>query len=279
MSNDALRAAIDDGDVAAVRALVNSRPAAATEDVSWDDGRGAQLSSAPIGYVALARFHGRYHHDRAGELALALLDGGAPVEGAPDARETPLVTAASYNEPEVAQALIARGADLTGKGYAAPGGSALAHATFFGNGDMAALLVAAGAPVRSLAEAVGAGRLEHSQLASATPDEHVNALRTAAVCDRPEAIDWLLDAGVDVNASNYIDGADGGTALHWAAWHGKVKACRRLVQRGADPEQRDQSFNGTPLDWCRVRRARLFTPSPGHDAVETYLYATASGVE
>ncbi len=254
--------AIDDGDVLAVTALLAADPALATAELEWSDGRGAALSSEAISYASMARFHGRADHDRAGEVARALLDGGAPVEGAPGAQETPIVTAASYDEPDVVRVLIERGADVRGRGFAAPGGTALAHATYFGNGEVARILVEAGAPVGSVAEAIAAGVGGEVPL----DEQGAYALRAAAVCDRPEGIERVLAVGVPVDAVAY-----GGTALQWAAWFGRVRSVRHLVERGADAQHRDETHGGRAIDWCRYRHGELFRPSPGHAAVLAYL--------
>jgi uncharacterized protein len=95
-------------------------------------------------------------------------------------------------------------------------------------------------------------------------------MRTAAVCERIEAIGRLLDAGTDIHAE-----VEDGTALHWAAWYGKPRSVRHLLDRSAAPQRRDSTPGGTPLDWCRIRRDQLFRPSPGHDAVEEQLAAAS----
>jgi uncharacterized protein len=78
-----------------------------------------------------------------------------------------------------------------------------------------ALLVAAGAPVN--ARFVG----PHEE----TP------MHWAASADDVEAIDALLDAGADIEASGAV--LTGGTALDDAVVFAQWKAARRLVQRGA----------------------------------------------
>lgn len=201
-----------------------------------------------------------------GDIARVLLAAGAPVDGAPGAEETPIVTAASYDEPGVATALADAGADLDGRGHAAPGGTALAHAVYYGNPAVADVLVHAGAITHTLAEAAGAGDIGERTLTGRSADELAWALRGAALCERLDVLDRLLAAGVDVDSAT-----ERGTALQWAAWAGKPGAVRRLVERGADPDRRDPEHDGTPLGWCRHRRAELFRPSPGHDAVEAYL--------
>ncbi len=267
MTSDDLRVAIDDGDLAGAHAVLAVDPAAVTRALFWSDGRCGGDSSPPISYVSLARFHARAHHDRMGQIARLLLSAGAPADGDPTWDETPIVTAASYDEPAVATALLEAGADVVGRGSAAPGSTALAHAVYFGNPVVADVLVAAGAPINTLAEAAGSGRLHHHPpIDTHDHQARVSALRAAAVCERLDAIDLLLDSGLAVDSE-----VEGATALHWAAFFGKRAAVQHLVSRGADPQGREAAHDGTPLDWCRYRRGELFRASPGHDAVEEYL--------
>lgn len=272
MQDRGLRAAIDAGDVAAVRAILSDRSDQLSQEISWSDGRGGGGVSSPLGYVCLARFHGLADHDRMGEIARVLLQAGAPADGDPGARETPLITAVSYYEPEVVRALIEAGADLEARGFAAPGETALAHAAYFGDPAAADLLVAAGARVNSLAEAAAVGDLGSRLTADPTAQERAWALRAAAVCERVEIIDQLLAAGTGIDAVT----EEGGTALHWAAWHGKVEAVRHLVARGADPAMPDSAHHSPPLGWCRHRHCELYRPSSGHEAVEQYLDGLAA---
>jgi ankyrin repeat protein len=189
----------------------------------------------------------------AGELTRVLLAAGAPVDGPPGRRETPLITAASYGEPEMARALIEAGADLEATGVAVPGGTALSHAVAFGNSAVVDVLVAAGAVVHDLAEAAGAGDVG-GWLAPDTPAAgRVRALRAAAVCERLSVIDLLLEAGTPVDAETDDSGP---TALHWAAYEGKPRAVRHLLARGADPNRREREHGSTPLGWCRFRHGQ-----------------------
>ena len=64
---------------------------------------------------------------------------------------------------------------------------------------------------------------------------HKTALLYAAAGGRVEAMDVLLDTGIDVNARYRHDL----TALMWAAGYGKEGAVKRLLERGADPGLRD----------------------------------------
>ena len=74
------------------------------------------MGGSPLGYTAMLRFDtsGGVWRDLPGTGAVAkvLLDAGAPLNGDPDDSETPLMTAASYGDADVARVLIEAGADL-----------------------------------------------------------------------------------------------------------------------------------------------------------------------
>ncbi|MBD2753650.1 ankyrin repeat domain-containing protein [Spirosoma validum] len=55
---------------------------------------------------------------------------------------------------------------------------------------------------------------------------------------------------VDKGATIDHRGANGATALHWAAWTGQDKLVQRLIEAGADVHQRCIAFRGTPLLWA-----------------------------
>jgi hypothetical protein len=138
----------------------------------------------PIVYLAQARFNGLVTHNSSGEMTRILIEAGAPINGNPDDEETPLITAASYDAPDVAKALVESGANLEATGYAVRGGTALAHAVEFGAPEIVDLLFAAGSPVRSLREAAGVGHLKPELVHGADAEEQLYALRAAALCGR-----------------------------------------------------------------------------------------------
>ena len=270
------RATLDSREVARLRKLLAAHPEAAVEKMAhWcDHPRGA----SPLGYVAMMRYDTSRDVWRevpgTGALAKALLDAGAPVDGDPGDPETPLMTAASYGDAEVARVLIEAGADLDATASetsgGVPGGTALRHAVVFGMTDVVDVLVAAGAA--DLVQAAAAGDLTGHLTIEASEQDRIEALRIAAEHGRLDVIDQLIAAGTPV------DGVDrgGSTALHEAAYSGRADSVRRLLGHGADPARRDTRFDSTPLDWCR-HQCEETGPGHGHELVEEILRPITPG--
>jgi ankyrin repeat protein len=55
---------------------------------------------------------------------------------------------------------------------------------------------------------------------------------------------------VDHHADIHHPGTHGGTALHWAAWCGRDRIVKRLIEEGADINKRCIDFLSTPLFWA-----------------------------
>ncbi|SHE54701.1 ankyrin repeat domain-containing protein [Pedobacter caeni] len=51
-------------------------------------------------------------------------------------------------------------------------------------------------------------------------------------------------------ASIHHAGCHGGTALHWAAWCGRSKVVKKLIEHGAEVNKRCIDFKSTPLFWA-----------------------------
>lgn len=264
-------------DVDRLEALLAEHPALAVDEMEhWcDHPRGA----APLNYVAMLRYDTSRGVWRdlpgTGAMARALLAAGAPVDGNPEDRETPLITAASYGDAEVAQVLIEAGANLDATASATsggvPGGTALRHAAVFGMTAVVDVLVAAGARVGSLSEAAAAGDIT-GWLRPDTPlQDRVRALVMAADHERLGIVDQLLEAGTPVDA---VDDRWGRQALRQAATNGRVASVRHLLSRGADPNQRDTTENRTALDWCRHNHTG---DSPRHAQIEAILGPLTAG--
>jgi len=64
---------------------------------------------------------------------------------------------------------------------------------------------------------------------------------------RTSIIDFLLQRGIAVDTRLRHDGQIG---LHWAALGGHADAVRLLLERGSPVEAKDESYDGTPLDWA-----------------------------
>ena len=258
-------------DLTRLRALLAEEPELARSTMEhWRDHERA----LPLAFMAMLRFD----HERlglpadlpgTGAVTRALLDAGAPVDGIPGDKETPLITAASYGDAEVAGVLIEAGADVNAKSApdsgGVPGGSALLHAAVFGNTGVLDLLVEAGAQVESLEEAAAAGDVTDRLTPDAPLQARIRALVFAADHERLSVIDELIEAGTPVDAFDEVWGRQ---ALRIAAQNGRAASVRRLLEHGADPNLRDRE-GLTALDWSRPGKRSL--DGPGQVEVEAIL--------
>jgi ankyrin repeat protein len=74
------------------------------------------------------------------------------------------------------------------------------------------------------------------------------AITFAALNDRTDVVDHLLDIGVPIDAAPYR----GITSLHFAVQYAKPNMVEHLVARGASLEARDDEWNATPARWAEV---------------------------
>jgi ankyrin repeat protein len=262
------RDTLNSRDLSRLTRLLAEHPELATTKMEhWCDHKSAD----PLGYMAMLRFD----HDRlglpselpgTGAIARALIDAGAPVNGRPGDKETPLITAASCGDAEVATALIDAGADIDAisapDSGGVPSGTALDHAAVFGMTEVVDVLVAAGARISSLEMAAAAGDIIGWPLARFTLQSRIRALVFAADHQRLDVIDQLIEAGTPVNLA---DAEWGRLPLHTAAGNGRAASVRRLLAHGADPNLRDPEHHRTPLEECQP------ADSPGHREVEAIL--------
>lgn len=228
------------------------------------------LGPTPLSYVAMLRYDTARRTWRdlpgTGAIAQVLLRAGAPVDGDPGDTETPLITAASYGDADVARMLIHAGADLNATASptsgGVPGGTALRHAAVFGMTDVVDILVAAGARIGSISEAAAAGDIAGWLHPDTSQEDRVRALVMAADHQRLDVIDQLLDAGTPIDATDPWHRQP----LHTAAMNGRVAAVEQLLARGADPNHRDGTHHRTALDWCRHH-------NPGNNPSHTQIQA------
>ena len=152
-----------------------------------------------------------------GDLAAVhgLLDRGAAVDATEIDGTTALHWAVHRDDGDLAALLIRAGADVTAANRY--GVAPIALASLNGSAPMLARLIAAGAD------------------ANRAQPEGETALMTAARTGRVEAVRLLLDHGADVDAAEQWRGQ---TALMWAAAEGHAAVVRELIARGADVHAR-----------------------------------------
>jgi hypothetical protein len=261
-------------DLSRLTRLLAQHPELATARMErWCDQKSADL----VGYMAMLRFnHERLGLPRelpgTGAMVKALIEAGAPVDGHPGDKETPLITAASSGDVEVARGLIDAGADIEAISAPDSGGvpnsSALQHAAVFGMTDVVDVLVAAGAKIHDLEMAAAAGDMTGWPLDRFTLQSRLRALVFAADHQRLEAMDRLVAAGTPVNEP---DAEWGRLPLHTAAGNGRAASVRRLLAHGADPNLRDPEHDTTPLEESQREN------SQAHREVEAILKPLTRG--
>jgi ankyrin repeat protein len=256
--HECLRLLIGAADVAAIARMALSAP------ISLDDPEGVRL-------LLEAGADPRRYDDDAAEpspavyaavrcgcsaelLDLLLANGAEPDLPGPDGH-SPLTLATLRGREDLAGVLLRHGA---------------ADDTTDADRFLAACQRADQAAVRQrLAQDPGLpGRLTDAQRAGAM----VRAAETGHVA----AIGLMLGLGFPVDAHG---GEHGGTALHAAAYSGSPEVVRLLIDRGADIEARDTTWDSTPLVWGAVGSGRRLAGNPRPDwtaAVQTLLDAGAS---
>jgi ankyrin repeat protein len=163
--------------------------------------------------------------DVSGPLIQLLLDFGAkPLDVKDPAALDPSLT---NHAPRAAEKLIELGAKPDVLAAAALGRMDLLRACFDGRGRLKSRPRRRG---RTMGERDAIGL----------------ALLYAYVRDQRQAVDFLLEKDGNWN----MIGVNNGTALHRAAWAGDLPMVERLVAKGADINNRDNPFLGTPIGWA-----------------------------
>ena len=174
----------------------------------------------------------------------------------------PLMCAASHGDADVVRVLLEAGARVDLVDPSSPSETALRVAAAYGWPEIVDLLRAAGAEPRSIIEAAGCGDLSGWDLGALSDFERACGLRAAAVNERLDVIDALLEAGTPVDAE-----VDGHPAIHWARRQDRPAgggAPRRAGAPGAErralgfplcaPPSWNEALSGPKAGRCRPRR-------------------------
>lgn len=189
--------------------------------------------------------------------------------------KTPLHWAAEKNYRELAELLVAAGANIDAE--VTWGMTPLAWAANMGSCDVADVLLAHGArPQLNMWCAAGLGMLDvvqsfwdssntlkpgagqtrsrdlgNGKWGKAPPPEDYKDLVSEAfyIASRNghvEVARFLLEKGADINYRGFF----GAPGLHWAAINGHKPMLEFLIANGADLSLRDTQFNSTALGWA-----------------------------
>ncbi len=286
-----LRELIDQGDAHGLGRALAANPSLANAEIVWGEEGGNRCHA--LTYLINAPFHGTCPGGQQVAMARQLLAAGADIEsrGPRGQGETPLHTAVSLYETDIAALLLDHGANIEALGGCVHNGSPLVLAVHFAATPAADLLVDGGAQVFNLPLAAGCGLLdrmesflsgsglaltekagarhpadpeaEHSPLWHESAHILGKAATYAVINGRLESLDALLDRGLDPNLSVAEEGSrqkgtgleKRTTLLHWAAWWGQPESSRRLLERGTDPATRDPEYGLSAKEWAEHRLA------------------------
>jgi ankyrin repeat protein len=252
---EALRGSAVAGQVAAVQVLLAA--GAGTELVDADGRTGLFLAAMNKHWGVVMVLAGEGEADLEandhGETALhlaaengetvvvrALLQAGANTEARDGFNSTALMQAAKKGHLDTVRALLPAGADIQAKSQNGRGRTALEWAERHKHPEVTSLLQEAAAAAMKAIDAARAGELK--QLSVFSCAALGSQLRKAAVEGRCDVIQVLLQAGVDLEATDGDGDGDGNadyggqTALILAAEAGQADVVRVLLQAGADPE-------------------------------------------
>jgi hypothetical protein len=120
----------------------------------------------------------------------------------------------------------------------------------FGHDDIFQLLMSQSPAELKLATAAAIGDEAATHSLSIDPqalsDDDRRKLVDAAQSNDLKAVTLMLKSGWPTDAR----GQHGGTALHWAAWHGNAEMVTELLRYNPPVQDAKNEFNATPLGWA-----------------------------
>ena len=205
-----------------------------------------------------------------------LLDSGLLGESHEQSPPVPPLSAAIELEagPQMVGLLLEHGAALDVPGW--HGRTPYQQAIRTGQQEVAELLARHGAVTalssadEFLAACRRADRAAATAALAADPDlagrltaDDLRNLTDAAGHGHTEAVRLMLDLGFPPGTRSEQD--DGADALHLAAAAGSASTVRLLLDRGADIEARDTTWDSTPLEWAIVGSGMRLGHAPAPD--------------
>ena len=177
------------------------------------------------------------------DLCSQLLAAGADPTARADAGITPLESAAMHSSIEAADVLVYHGLHRRTLWLAAATGLLQMVASWVATDGS---LLADPGPYRPNWADVGrrAGDPPTDDPAEIVGEAYV----FAAANDRRDVVDYLLDAGVDLDARPYLNT----TALHFAIQFGRLGMVRHLLRRGASVTIEDGTYGSDAAGWAEA---------------------------
>ena len=197
----------------------------------------------------------------------------------PSAGETPLQRAAASGlDASIMRLLVEHGAQVNAQ--RADGKTAYALAIRAGNTSAATYLASVGADtaLSPTDRLLGACSSNDATTARALVAEHPTLIAELTTEDRSllceyvgegrtESVKLMLELGWPLTDESEW----GGTALHWAAWHGRASLVRALISAGAPLNVRDSTYGSSPIAWA-AHGSHFAEDPPGADYVDV-VYA------
>jgi len=227
------------------------------------------------------------------QIAETLLQAGAEVDAVADmygGSTTVGLVATSIHpknagvQEDLIDVLVAHGARIDRLGAGGSKGSPLLINSCLANGrpGAAEYLARRGAPI-DLEGAAGLGRLDlvrsffaddGSLTNGATSEQMADGFSWACEYGRADVVEYLLERGMDVGARLRPHQQ---TGLHWAAYGAHVETVKALLGHRPPLDVRDESFDGTPLEWALYAWGTTPNRTDRHECYEVVALLSAAG--